>query len=203
LTSSVQARRYNIEECVVFRVTSGPFGGLSNMCSGYPLLVEGCHIYSSEALYQACRYPLLPEVQSTILAQRSPMAAKLISRKYVDSTRDDWQHARVPIMRWCLRVKLLQNWSKFAKLLRATANRDIVEFSPDDQFWGARRSRERELVGCNVLGRLLMELREEIRNRDERQTTVMPPPHYSLTLIGIPIGPVTDRGPKTTGCLDL
>jgi len=66
-------------------------------------------------------------------------------------------------MRWCIRVKLVQNWRRFSSLLLATGNRPIVEKSWKDSFWGAKPLEDGRLVGRNVLGRLLMELREELR----------------------------------------
>src|SRR2546426_7568195 len=48
----------------------------------------------------------------------------------------------------------------------------IVEDSRKDDFWGAKASDEGTLVGMNVLGRLLMELREDLRgtNGDRKST---------------------------------
>jgi len=85
-------------------------------CSGQP--VHYCsgvdiRIDTAEALYQACRFPDHPEIQAVILDQRSPMTAKMKSKKHRKSTRRDWAEVRVKIMRWCLRVKLAQNWSRF------------------------------------------------------------------------------------------
>ena len=67
-------------------------------------------------------------------------------------------------MRWCLRVKLAQNWAKFSDLLlRDSIISPIVEESPEGCFWGAKPSMNRTLAGMNVLGRLLMELREAVK----------------------------------------
>ena len=65
-------------------------------------------------------------------------------------------------MRWCLRAKLEQHYDTFSKLLCATEDLPIVELSKTDNFWGARPHGVGMLEGRNVLGRLLMELREEI-----------------------------------------
>ena len=65
-------------------------------------------------------------------------------------------------MRWCLRVKLAQNWQNFAELLLTTEECPIVEESGKNDFWGAKPLENGTLVGRNVLGRLLMELREEL-----------------------------------------
>ena len=72
-----QTRTYDRPESVVFLKTKDAFGGLSNMASGFPLSVNGIHIRTCEALYQACRFPHLPEVQELIIAQKSPMTAKM------------------------------------------------------------------------------------------------------------------------------
>ncbi|MNF97288.1 Swarming motility protein YbiA [compost metagenome] len=155
-------REYERSESVVFLKTNEEFGGLSNMAGGFPLFVNGQKILTSEALYQACRFPHLPDVQRLIIAQTSPMTAKMRSKPYRFDSRPDWLRTRVRIMRWCLRAKLLQNWDNFSKLLLKTKSLPIVEQSSKDKFWGASPSEHNNLVGANVLGRLLMELREDV-----------------------------------------
>jgi ribA/ribD-fused uncharacterized protein len=176
---------------VVFRKTNTRFGGLSNMAPGFPLEVNGIRILTSEALYQACRFPQKPEVQRLVIQQGSPMTAKMKSKPHRKDTRADWDKVRVNVMRWCLRVKLAQNWQKFSELLLATGDRPIVEESRKDDFWGGKVSDEETLVGMNVLGRLLMELREELRSPDaERLRQVEPLAIPQFLLYGKPIGVV-------------
>lgn len=158
----VAIREYERSESIVFLKTNEEFGGLSNMAGGFPLFVNGQKILTSEALYQACRFPHLPDVQRLIIAQTSPMTAKMRSKPYRSDSRPDWLRTRVRIMRWCLRAKLLQNWDNFSKLLLKTKSLPIVEQSSKDRFWGASPSEHHNLVGANVLGRLLMELREDV-----------------------------------------
>jgi len=161
---SIQAetRIYNMDECISFRKTTEKFGGLSNMASGYPIVVNNIFIRTSEALYQALRFTEFSEIQKEIISQTSPMTAKMKSKKYRDRTREDWHKLRVHIMRWTLRVKLLQNKDTFGKLLLETEDLPIVEESSKDTFWGAKLINNR-LEGMNVLGRLLMQLRAEYR----------------------------------------
>jgi len=159
-----ETRTYSRQDSVVFRKTTESFGGLSNMAGGFPVNVNGLRIFTSEALYQACRFPHRPEVQRLIIGQASPMTAKMKSKPYRHDSRPDWDQVRVKIMRWSLRVKLAQNWVKFSDLLLATGDRPIVEESRRDDFWGAKPIDEVMLVGTNVLGRLLMELREAVKN---------------------------------------
>lgn len=187
-----QTRTYRRADSVVFLKTNEPFGGLSNMAGGFPLYVNGLRILTSEALYQACRFPHRPEVQRLILEQASPMTAKMKSKPYRRESRPDWNQVRVKVMRWCLRVKLAQNWNTFSELLLATEERPIVEQSRRDDFWGARPVDQQTLVGMNVLGRLLMELRE-IAKAEERSAVlrVEPAAIPDFLLDGRPIETIT------------
>ena len=159
-----QIRTYDRSGSAVFLKTRERYGGLSNMAGGFPLLVNGVPIRTTEALYQACRFPHLPNIQQLIIDQRSPMTAKMKGKPHRHASRRDWNGVRIRIMRWCLEVKLAQNWVKFGEALRETGTLPIVEHSRRDDFWGAKPVDGRTLVGVNALGRLLMELRERMRN---------------------------------------
>lgn len=185
-----QERHYQREEVVTFRKTGEEFGGLSNMAPGYPICLSNFRIRTSEALYQACRFPHLPEVQHMILNESSPMTAKMRSKPFRDQSRPDWDEVRVPIMKWCLRVKLANNWSKFASLLKATGERPIVEESRKDAFWGAKVDQDNALIGQNVLGRLLMELREKIKNDPSSLLEIKPVPIEKFQILSEPIGEI-------------
>ncbi len=153
---------YDAKDSCAFRKTKEQFGGLSNMASGFPLIVNNINILSSEALYQLCRFPNLPDVQEKIIKEKSPMTAKMVSKPYRIQTRNDWELQKIKIMRWCLRVKLAQNFIEFGRILESTHDKSIVEDSGKDDFWGAIRDKTNDiqLKGVNALGRLLMELRQ-------------------------------------------
>jgi ribA/ribD-fused uncharacterized protein len=191
--TAAENRTYSRHSAVTFRKTTERFGGLSNMAAGFPLSVNGVPIRTSEALYQACRFPHLPDVQRKILAERSPMTAKMKSKPFRSQTRPDWDYVRVPIMKWCLRLKLAQNWRSFSLLLLSTDNLPIVEDSRKDDYWGARPIDDDVLSGQNVLGRLLMELREKLKEGPEGLKTVEPVPVDDFLLLGRPIPVVKAR----------
>jgi ribA/ribD-fused uncharacterized protein len=175
------------------------------MAGGYLLQVNGIRILTSEALYQACRFPHLPEVQRQIIAERSPMTAKMKSKPYRDNSRPDWDIVRTKIMRWCLQVKLVQNWNKFSGLLLETGDLPIVEDSRKDDFWGAKPKDEETLVGINALGRLLMQLREQVKDGIfTHQTIVNPPSIPDFLLYQEEIKPISknDKGYSST-CINL
>src|SRR5207302_1470417 len=129
---SEKFRTYLRSDCAVFRRTHEQFGGLSNMAAGFGITINGARIRTSEALYQACRFPHRPKVQQLIIEQDSPMTAKMKSKPYRNDSRPDWNSVRVAVMKWCLRVKLAQNWNKFGELLLSTGQRPIVEDSRKD-----------------------------------------------------------------------
>ena len=191
MAQAVQTRTYARRESVVFRITKERFGGLSNMASGFPLEVNGVRVWSSEALYQACRFPHLPKVQEVIVRERSPMTAKMRSKPYRKDSRPDWEKIHVTVMKWCLRVKLAQNWVTFGDLLLSTGDCPIVEESKRDKFWAAEPLDDGTLVGGNVLGRLLMELREELRGPNKQLLKRVEPPNIpNFCLLGNPIGAI-------------
>ena len=199
MSGQAQLRTYRRFESVVFLKTNEDFGGLSNMAGGYPIHVNGIRVLTSEALYQACRFPHLPEVQRMIIGQISPMTAKMKSKPYRNDSRGDWDQVRVRVMRWCLRMKLANNWHAFSELLLRTKDRPIVEESRKDDFWGAKVVDDGDtLVGMNVLGRLLMELREQVKQQGHDAALDITPPDIPQFLlfgkaIGVAIGLPTPR----------
>lgn len=183
---------YSRSGSVVFFKTDGTYGGLSNMCGGFPLSVNRVGIRNSESLYQSSRFPDHPDVQKLIIDQTSPLLSKNVSKPHrKDKTRSDWEEVQVEVMWWCLRVKLLQNWDEFGGLLWMTGNRPIVEESRKDTFWGTKSTEEVTLVGSNVLGKLLMELRHRYHTDRESLKIVVPPKIGNFRLMGGEVGTLT------------
>ena len=58
---------YYKHQVISFAKTTGKFGGLSNMAADYVLFVNEINIPNVEALYQACKFPLYPEIQRQII----------------------------------------------------------------------------------------------------------------------------------------
>lgn len=148
-------------EAAIVYLTRDRWGALSNMASGFPVKIGEVDLGSTEALYQALKFPHSEDVQRQIIRSRTPKDAKRVSRRNTGGVRPDWNQVRVRVMRWCLRIKLLQHPGTFGQVLMSTGSLPIVERSRRDSFWGAE-PRGDVLTGCNVLGRLLMELRKEV-----------------------------------------
>ena len=196
------------EECLVFSkvdevVDNLPVGGLSNMSGAFPLSIGGVRARSTEALYQACRFPHEPGWQREILAAGNAMQAKMKSKKdgrRKNHSRPDWDEIKVELMRWCLRVKLAQHYRDFTvQLLNWTKQRPIVEHSSKDRFWGAVKGEDGVLHGANQLGRLLVEVRDNAQllrtaSREAELLRVEPLEIPDFLLLGQPIGVVEAAG---------
>lgn len=184
----LETKIYHRHLCAVFHKTAKRHGSLSNMAGGYPLRVNGVVIPTAEALYQACRYPHCPDIQATILGQASPIAAKMKSKHFYSETRPDWDTVRVPIMAWCLRLKLAQHWERMSVVLLETGGKPIVEASHRDQFWGAMLVSQDQLHGANVLGCLWTAIRDRHRAAAWSLRQPPSPSGFGVRLLGQSVG---------------
>lgn len=181
---------YNKRQVLSFAKTTGKFGGLSNMAADYVLFVNEINIPNVEALYQACKFTLYPEIQRQIIEENNPMMSKKISRHYQAYVRSDWEQIKFLVMEWCLQLKLLQNWNSFGELLRESGSSVIVEYSVKDNVWGASPIDNERLEGMNILGRLLMKIRAQYVIPNLKPQKVLPPKVIGLMLYGNPISEV-------------
>lgn len=190
-----EIRVYNKENSCIFKKNNEEFGGLSNMATGFPLRVNGIEIRTTEALYQACRFPHLPEIQQKIIEQKSPMMVKMISNTNKKNSREDWDNIRLEVMNWCINIKLAQNFVSFGAVLHETGLKNIVENSAKDDFWGAIPNEEGTIfTGKNALGILLMDLRKAFYGKDTFSLLFVEPPQIeNFLLYNKPIGTIDER----------
>lgn len=163
-------RTYRTDEACGFRFTRGEWAELSNF---YPLpapIPAGPWLFnSSEALYQAAKFPAAPDVQAHIAAAPSAREAAAIGRDRTLPVDPAWSEHRVNAMRWVLRRKIETLPELIGPVLDRTGDRAIVEISTRDPYWGAAPTTLPEGAvwhGGNVLGRLWMELRQHRRDDD-------------------------------------
>lgn len=80
-------------------------------------------------------------------------------RNHREAERPNWHSEKSIIMKDILRHKLQQHAYVQKKLLQ-TGRAVIIEDSPFDSYWGWGADR----LGRNELGKIWMELREELKN---------------------------------------
>lgn len=151
--------------CALRRVRE-EFGGLQNM-SKHPIEIDGLCFRTSEAAFQALRFPAGHPVIEDIRSAKSPMQAKWIAKAEAEAmVVPQMSYADVANMARCLAAKF-EAHDDIRKVLMGTERRYIVEDCTSRQrgsglFWGAARVGQ-EWRGHNVLGRLWMALREARR----------------------------------------
>ena len=133
---------------------------LSNF-SAFELLHSGRRFSTSEAAYHFEKFVhTAGDVALDIYLAPSAHEAFKIAEVNKDKRRRDWDAVKVGIMRDILRAKADQHEYVRRKLL-ATGERTLIENSWRDAFWGWGPKRE----GQNMLGKLWMEVRAELRRK--------------------------------------
>eukprot|EP00298_Acanthocystis_sp_HF-20_P011360 c19354_g1_i1.p1 GENE.c19354_g1_i1~~c19354_g1_i1.p1 ORF type:complete len:242 (-),score=78.97 c19354_g1_i1:19-744(-) len=167
------------------------FGELSNFWKmSHPLIFEGEEYKTSEHLYQAMRYiiaeqtPEIVEYIREIRTAKTPYMSKILANQDVSDKRYEWRRKLIEIidkyydhvsiapqwfdvnidaMRHILRLKFTTD-QKCKDLLINTGSNLLAENSPYDDFWGLGRDGD----GENWLGKILVEIREELKNSKEK-----------------------------------
>ncbi len=159
-------RVYQRDDVCGFRFTNAPWGEFSNFAPlAVPIAAGPWTFATSEHLYQATKFAVAPEVQRRIACARSAREAAAIGRGTDLGMSPDWNARRVNAMRWTRRMKRAANSALVDAALAQSGDRPIVEVSTRDPWWGAKPTGATYL-GHNVLGRLWMELRRQLRDGD-------------------------------------
>ena len=130
-----------------------------------PIAAGPYRLDTSEHLYQAAKYASRPDIQDRIAASTRPGDAARLGRHPDPGPDPGWNDQRIDVMRWVIRMKREADPGLIDNALERTGHRPIVEISHRDSFWGARPAGE-VYEGDNVLGRLWMELRHQVREND-------------------------------------
>lgn len=133
---------------------------LSNFAA-FTLDWKGLLFQTSEHAYQWEKFnsfPNEPDIGRMILAARSAHDAFKIAERFRDYRRADWDAVKLDVMRSILLEKVRQHEYVKYKLL-STQKRELIEDSWRDDFWGWGPDRN----GQNWLGKLWMEIRDELR----------------------------------------
>lgn len=127
---------------------------LSNM---YPvgIIINGEFYPSAEHAFQAMK-SLDKAERVAISVRQSPEDAKRAGK--LVQLRPDWEEVKVGIMKDILKVKFSD--SDLAAKLKDTGHEELIEVNTwHDTFWGVCNDE-----GSNMLGKLLMEIREEMQS---------------------------------------
>jgi len=141
---------------VRFYHVSAEFGAFSNFAP-YPIRMVGETWPTSEHYFQAQKFADVA-YQAKIRETKSPMQAARMGRDRKQTLRGDWESVKVGVMRSAVLAKFSQHEDLRTQLL-ATGDARLVEHTENDAYWGDGGDGR----GKNMLGRILMEVREELR----------------------------------------
>jgi ribA/ribD-fused uncharacterized protein len=164
-TSFMEKKKVVIE----FTKVELPYGWLGNMY-GSPIQHLGVVWRTSEALFQALRFDD-PEIRELIRSEKSPMSAKMRAKKFKDRmVVEPMSDQDLANMRLVVYLKFDQNLVLKRKLL-ITGDHIILENIGSRNgerhlFWGMKKVNG-EWIGNNMMGRILMELRDQLREEAE------------------------------------
>ena len=153
---------YQMTECIPFCKVKEEWGVFSNFAPT-PILYDGVMYKNVEQLFQMMKFTD-KEVREKVYAASNPkMTAKHYEKAH---RRDDWGMIIVDAMKQCLQLKYEQS-DEFKAALERSKGKYIVEDQSSFKkswadTWGVKRQGN-FYGGPNLLGRLLMELRDNGR----------------------------------------
>jgi len=153
---------------IAFTGVHKPYGWLGNM-SPHPVRWLGLDWPRAEHLFQALRLPEGHPSREMIRQTANPMIAKRLARAIPESQLrfPRLSEQDLESMRLVLRLKFAQHPDLAASLL-STGDTHLVEDCSSRPhgsglFWGAKAAGNGGWIGENRLGRMLMDLRAELR----------------------------------------
>lgn len=153
---------------IYFYKVNDDYGCFSNF-SPHPIDLHGTHWSTVEHYYQAQKFVGTPDavVIPVIHAAPTPEQAAALGRSRTRTVRSDWEQVKTQVMHIAVLTKFLTH-TDIQAILISTGDRLIVENSPTDCYWGCGGDK----TGQNHLGKILMSVRQEIRQRLALQSII-------------------------------
>lgn len=148
---------------IYFYGTRDQYGCFSNF-SPHGFELDGAYWATSEHYFQAQKFAGTPHADA-IRQVKTPKDAAKMGRERKRPLRHDWEQVKDDIMRKAV-LKKFETHAGIRETLLATGDEEIVENSPTDYYWGCGADGS----GKNMLGKILVEVREILRERPEEKS---------------------------------
>ena len=145
-----------VRESIGFYHLHQPYGFFSNFAP-YAIYLKDRIWVTSEHYFQAQKFAGTPH-EEQVRQSATPRVAAEMGRDRSRPLRSDWQAVKDATMREALYAKFTQHPDLTEKLLETNEAR-LVEHTRNDNYWGDGGDGS----GKNRLGKLLMEIRDQIR----------------------------------------
>lgn len=142
-----------------FYSTTGEHGCFSNF-SRHPVKLKGKEWKTSEHYFQAQKFAGTPYEEKVRKTSNAAESARM-GRDRSLPLRKDWESVKDNIMRDVIYAKFTQH-EHLKKTLLSTGDAKLVEHTVNDNYWGDGGNGS----GKNMLGIILMEVREKIRQEE-------------------------------------
>lgn len=141
---------------ILFYSQNKDYGEFSNF-SQHGFQIDGQYWKTVEHYFQAMKF-VDTEYADKVREARNPRDAKKLGRRRDWPLRKDWEAVKDDVMRVAVLEKF-RTHDDLRELLLATGDADIVENAPSDYYWGCGADGS----GKNMLGKILMEVRDQLR----------------------------------------
>jgi ribA/ribD-fused uncharacterized protein len=147
-----------LSEPIKFYHLNKPYGFFSNFAP-YEIYLKGKVWSTTEHYFQAQKFADTPHEEDVRQAKTAREAAE-IGRDRRKPLRHGWEGVKDDVMREAIYAKFTQHLD-LAEQLLATGNRELIEHTQNDRYWGDGGDGS----GVNQLGKILMEVRERLRGQ--------------------------------------
>lgn len=154
-------------EPIHFYHVSGEYGCFSNF-SPHPIVLKEKTWPTSEHYFQAQKFSGAPD-EEEVRQAKSPMVAARMGRSRQRPLRPDWESVKDQIMHEAVLAKFTQH-EDLREILLGTGESHVVEHTENDRYWGDGGDGR----GKNMLGQILMRIREELRSAGSDLAQGMP-----------------------------
>lgn len=134
------------------------YGCFSNF-SAHGIELKGKWWPTTEHYFQAQKFADTHH-EDAVRQAKTPKQAAEMGRDRQRPLRADWEEVKDDIMRDAVLQKFLTH-QDIQRVLLETGDEEIIENAPGDYYWGIGANG----TGKNMLGRILMEVRAELRAR--------------------------------------
>lgn len=157
-------KRYPADQCALVKTAADEWGILGNFGRA-AVVVNGVEFSNTEKLFQCMKFTYAPVVQEIYAQNNMGIKMKARKKEYEQYVREDWKKIFLDALKFVLVTKYEQS-----EVFRAELERSKGLYIVEDETGrtGCKKSADaygavlvsNEMVGPNLLGQFLMELRD-------------------------------------------
>ena len=145
-----------MKKAIKFYSVNDAYGEFSNFAL-FPIKIGGKYWPTSEHYFQAMKFESKKD-QKLVRCSNNPFEAARIGRSRKKKIKKNWDYIKNNVMKEALLCKFTQH-DDLKQLLITTEDSILIEHTDSDNYWGDGGNGK----GKNMLGKLLMEVREKIK----------------------------------------